>query len=456
MSWPEGLGARAWLGAGAVCTVVVVIAFLGTARAMAFDGEFADPSPNGPPTATAYNTAALSSCPVTRSEPYCELDAPNSALPAADPDNPESYLNSAYWPAEERPDIEVYGVQQFGYNYHNCSDPSTGIHYCFLVDAEAGGYPVTQTPQVGDLFLAQCENFIMANGATATNCPLGTTYYYVGYVQQVFPDGSFIITAGGTGPGDSGLAFEWLSGSMDPNSDFIGFFPPAQSPHLPSVEVEVDLNSTSSDTGAGTISDTSGQTCTTRGSPTTCVFSEPQGVPVTFTATPQAGSTVADWGGDGCVGVAVGNPCTITFTSMGGSGLNGSILGGPGADFQAGSNSGNSSFPSTGPARPAPNHGTAKLGIVRVTTASATIHASLRGSNLVCKLSKWNGRRWGHPRVARCGSSVTYRHLAAGRYRLTVASGKKSATKIIVLRHGVITHVTKPSHSVRSDRTTAT
>ena len=453
MSWRERLGARAWLGAGAIFTVAVVMAWLGTARAMAFGGEFADPSPNALAAASAYNTAALSICPVTQSTPYCELDAPNSALPPADPNNPESYLNSAYWPAEERPDIEVNAIQQYGYNYQNCSAPATWNHYCFLVDAEAVGYPVSHTPQVGDLFLARCDDFISASGATATNCPLGNIYY-VGYVDEISSDGSFIVTEGGTGSGDSGLAFESLSGAMDPNSDFIGFFPPGQSPHLPPVNVAIEING-GTYTGAGTVSDPSGQTCTTTGSPTECIFSEPQAVPITFTATPQAGSTIDEWttACAGVVGVAKGKTCTITFNSMGGLGINGSLFA-VNVAFKAGPNSGNSSLPSTGPATPTPKH--AKLAIVRVTTASATIHAALRGSNLVCKLSKWNGRRWGQPRVARCGTSVTYRHLTAGRYRLTVASGKTSAARIIALRHGVVTHVTRPRRAVRSHRSKAT
>ena len=311
---------------------------------------------------------------------------------------------------------------------------------------------MTHTPQVGDLFLARCDDFMVASGAPATNCPLGNIYY-LGYVDQVLSDGSFIVTEGGsTTSSDSGLAFEWLSGSMDPNSYFIGFFPPGQSPHLPSVDVEVDINGSSSSTGAGSVSDPSGQTCTTSGKTTECVFSEPQGVPVTFTATPQTGSTIAEWSSAcaGVVGVADGNTCALTFSSIGGSGRDGSIEGkAPASTSKVDPVAGTRPSPRLCPRKHA-------VRILRVTTASATIHASLRGSNLVCKLSKWTGRQWGKPREARCGSSVTYRHLAAGRYRLTVASGKTSAAKIIVLRHGVVTHRTKPRHAVRSHRSKVT
>lgn len=426
MSWQDRLGAKLWVAAGAALAVALLVACLSPPRAMAFAGEFADPSPNAPPVASVYNTAPTSCA--TETNPYCEIDAPSSSLPPADANSPETYLNSAYWPAEERPDIEVYAIQQYGYNYQDCSNPSTWNHYCFLVDAEAVGYPVTHTPQVGDLFLARCEDFIMANGTTATNCPLGNIYY-LGYVEQVLPDGSFSVTEGGTGPGDSGIAFEWLSGSMDANSDFIGFFPPGQSPHLPPVQVDVyDAGSSDAnyDGGAGAVTDSNGQTCHVAVTHD-CVLTEPQGLPVTFTATPDAGSSFQ---GFSYCSTGSGNTCTFTFSAA-------SALG---ADFELD----NPTSPITGggksptPTKKGSGKTTApsRLRIITVTSAPGTIRARVVGSHLVCQLSRWTGHRWGKPRVRRCGGAVTYRMLTAGRYRLTVVSGKTSRTRVIVLRHG--------------------
>lgn len=428
MGWRDRLGARVWLAAGAVSIVALLIACLSPAGAMAFGGEFADPSPNAPPAASVYNTAPANCA--TETNPYCEIDAPSSSLPPADASSPETYLNSAYWPAEERPDIELYAIQQYGYNYQDCSNPSTWNHYCFLVDAEAVGYPVTHSPEVGDLFLARCEDFILANANFATNCPLGNIYY-IGYVEQVLSDGSFIVTEGGsTGPDDSGLAFEWLSGSMDANSDFIGFFPPGQSPHLPPVLVDVyyagdyDANDVG---GTGTVTDSNGQTCHVAETHD-CLLTEPQGAPVTFTAAPDAGSSFQ---GFSYCSTGFGSTCTFTFGRGGGA---------VGATF----NLENPATPITGggksptPTRKGSGNATApgRVRIINVTGARGTIRASLAGSHLVCQLSRWTGHRWGKPRVRRCASAVTYRKLTAGRYRLTVVSGKTSRTKVVVLRRG--------------------
>ena len=189
-------------------------------------GEFHEPSPNQVPAPSAYNTTPP--CPPTSENNYdCELSA--SALPPPDVDNPELFLNSAYWPSEERPDIAVYAVGQYGYEYKGCS--ALLPHYCFLVDAEAVGYPVSHTPQVGDLWLAPCDDLVWMNEMSPAACS-GKEGWYLGYVQEVFPEGSFIQSWGGsTTPADSGLAVSWMSGAMDMNTDFIGFFPPGQFPH---------------------------------------------------------------------------------------------------------------------------------------------------------------------------------------------------------------------------------
>jgi hypothetical protein len=403
--------------------VLVIVGWAGAGRAVAASvDEFSDPSPNGPPAASVYNTTPppTQSCPTfSESQPYCSVEAPNSALPPADTSNPETYLNSAYWPAEKRPDVEMYAIQQYGYDYENCSDPSTWNHYCFLVDAEAVGYPVSQTPQVGDLFLARCESFVYANPAWSSTCPLGNIYY-LGYVEQVEPDGTFIVTEGGSSDAnDSGLGWYWLSGAMDPNSDFIGFFPAGQSPSLPPVQVEVyDAHGTSGNGagGAGTVRDSNGQTCKLGPANYDCTFSEPQGVAVTFTATPNAGSTFT---GFGFCGTAT--TCTLTFGRDGGQ---------VGADFELPVTRSSRGGDKT---RRAP---AARARIFRVLTARGTIRARISGARPRCALALRVGRRWSIPHRARCTTSVVFRRLPAGRYRLTVVSGRTSAHRDIRLRHG--------------------
>lgn len=502
MAWGRVSNVRMLVRAGAVLAVMTVVVSLGAGRAVAATaGEFSDPSANALPPISAYNTTPTS-CPVTRSVPYCSLSGTSPSLPPADSGSPERWLNSAYWPAEKRPDIEMYAIQRFGYSYQNCSDPSTWNHYCFLVDAEAAGYPVSHTPQVGDLFLARCDDTVLVNGSQP-GCPLGNIYY-IGYVEQVLSDGSFIVTEGGSDDAtDSGLAFFWFSATMAANSSFIGFFPAGQSPPVAQY-VYVD--------GPGSIEDSQGQTCSdTTTTPATCEFGEPEGVPITFTSTPQSGATFWGWSGT-CSGTSTctetissatpavvsasfapptanvqirgfgsvqdssgqtctstsglqncnfaeppGAPVTFTATPQSGStfqGWNGPCSGtgsctvsvtssfGLTANFAAtSSDTGDSDTPApieSPTVSSTPSAGTkstdATIGIVRVTTARGTIHATLRGTHLTCKLARWTGHRWGRPHVRRCGTSVTYRHLTAGRYRLTIAAGTASASKIVRLR----------------------
>jgi len=119
---------------------------------------------------------------------------------------------------------------QYGYQYHNCS--ALLPHYCFLLDAEAVGYPVSHTPQAGDLWLAPCDNLVWMNQQGAGACE-GSEGWYLGYVEAVLPDGSFIQSWGGSyTPADSGLGLSWMSGAMDINTEFIGFMAPGQFPHL--------------------------------------------------------------------------------------------------------------------------------------------------------------------------------------------------------------------------------
>ncbi len=189
-------------------------------------GEFHYPSPSQLPAPSAANTPPA--CPPTAQNDY-DCGVSSGSLPPADANNPEKYVNSAYWPAEERPDIEMYAVMQYGYNYKDCS--AVLPHLCFLVDAEAVGYPVSHTPQVGDLWLAPCEDLIWMGQEGESEC--SNDGYYLGYVQEVLPDGSFIQSWGGSDtPEDFGLAVTWMSAAMNLNTDFIGFMPPGQFPHL--------------------------------------------------------------------------------------------------------------------------------------------------------------------------------------------------------------------------------
>ena len=189
--------------------------------------EFADPSWTSLPTASAYNTAPT--CPLNVANAWI-CDPQGSAWPPQDPFNPERYLNSAYWPAEKRPDVEMYAIQRYGYYYDNCL--SHLPHYCFLTDAEAVGYPVTHTPAVGDLWVApgECLSWEDLGGTVAspsTCSDANDTDWYMGYVEAVLPNGSFIQSWGGsTTPADTGIELTEFSGAMDPYTDFIGLMPP--------------------------------------------------------------------------------------------------------------------------------------------------------------------------------------------------------------------------------------
>jgi len=209
---------------GNACTAVGTTTTATTTYPLPFSGEFADPSWTSLPAASVYNTTP--SCPPTASNNWsCEV--PTSALPPQDLNNPERYLNSAYWPAEKRLDIEIYAIQQYGYSYNNCS--SYLPHYCFLADAEAAGYPISHTPAVGDLWVApgECLAWADEGGALPADCSDSDTDWYIGYVEALLPNGGFIQSWGGsTTAADSGLAVTEFYGTMDPYTDFIGLMPP--------------------------------------------------------------------------------------------------------------------------------------------------------------------------------------------------------------------------------------
>ena len=237
------------------------------------------------------------------------------------------------------------------------------------------------------------------------------------------------------GMGDSSYVptytFTWSAAQAD------GAGSHTYSPGTPQMTVEIEM-----DGEPGTVSDGQGQTCSSG----TCDFLEPLGQPVTLTATPAAGSVFSEWFGS-CSGSGV---CTITpeqswtgigafFTSVGSGGSSGS--GGGGASGSGGSSgfagsSGLGGSSGSGGQTGIPG-AAATLRISRLTTSRATIHVALRGSHLVCTLSRRAGRRWERLHASSCGASVTYRHLTAGQYRLTVTSHTSSASRIVILRHGV-------------------
>lgn len=202
---------------------LVLLALALPAAAAAQNGEFDNPSWTALPAATASNTTP--SCPLTVADDF-QCQVPDSSLPPQDSSNPERYLDSAYWPAEKRPDIEIYAIQQYGYGYQNCAAELP--HYCFLTDAQAVGYPISHTPAVGDLWVApgECLAWGGSGAALPSGCTDSASDWYIGYVEQVFPDGSFVQSWGGsTTAADSGLSETWFSGSMNPYTDFIGLMP---------------------------------------------------------------------------------------------------------------------------------------------------------------------------------------------------------------------------------------
>jgi hypothetical protein len=170
-------------------------------------------------------------------QPFCVF--PQSQWPPQDANNPETYLNSAYWPGEERPDLEKYAIEDDG-GYTRDDYTAELPHYCLLVDAEAAGYPITHTPKLGEIieFQENCVSDVQLNGPGAptpytvntTPVPASCTAnggggWYDGYVSQVLPDGSFIVYNGGWNSQDSAIGAEWMSPAMDSQADFIGLMP---------------------------------------------------------------------------------------------------------------------------------------------------------------------------------------------------------------------------------------
>lgn len=260
------------LSAIAVSAALVLVA---VTRASSSTNEFNNPNPTQLPAVSTYNTTP--SCPLNAGD-YFYCDVPSSSWPPKDRDNPERYLNSAYWPAEKRPDIWVYAVEPYGYYYKNCANKLP--HYCFLVDAEAVGYPITHTPQVGDLWVAPGECLAYGPGAPLpAGCTDNANDWYAGYVEQVFPDGSFIQSWGGSDtPADSGLGLTWFSGAMDAQTDFIPVLSEREDPGLaivpkPSEDAfEITVKPGAAHVGKVTIQDGTGKTLATPTVPTNSVW----------------------------------------------------------------------------------------------------------------------------------------------------------------------------------------
>jgi hypothetical protein len=188
--------------------------------------EFQDPSWTALPSTTAFNRTP--SCqPTLANSWYCEV--PRKRWPPQDPFSPDAYLNSGYWPAEKRADLELYAGYRFPANYKNCEAHLS--HYCYLIEAKAEGYPITHTPHVGDLFFVQGRCIGYGPGATVkANCTRDKDWY-MGYVEKVHPDGSFIGSEGGSDtPADSGLAVMYFSGAMDRYTEFVHLFPAGEKP----------------------------------------------------------------------------------------------------------------------------------------------------------------------------------------------------------------------------------
>jgi hypothetical protein len=192
--------------------------------------EFQNPSWTGLPPRTVYNR--LPSCKLDGANGYTCLPGISKSSPAADPGNPEAYANSAYWPAEQRPDIEHYGMNRYGYDYDNCAENT--VHYCFYVVAQKLGYPISHKPKVGDLavFAGDCA-LPGPDTAVPSDCVTQSDHYwYVEYVQKVLKNGAYIGSGGGASGYsdslndiDSGIIEQEISGNSDPYTYFIGLMP---------------------------------------------------------------------------------------------------------------------------------------------------------------------------------------------------------------------------------------
>jgi hypothetical protein len=90
----------------------VTLLVLAASTAARTRDEFINPSQTRLPAPSSHNRTPA--CPTNVADDF-QCTVPRQAWPPRDRGNPELYLNSAYWPAEERPDIEEYAIQRHGY-----------------------------------------------------------------------------------------------------------------------------------------------------------------------------------------------------------------------------------------------------------------------------------------------------------------------------------------------------
>lgn len=434
------------LVAASLSAVAVLLLLTGQASATA-SGEFQSPSWTSLPTASAYNTTP--SCPVSIGNPIC--DVPESEWPAPDPGNPEwdqlknpdgswdtdltGYINSAYWPAEKRPDIEMYAVQKYGYNYQNCS--SFLPHYCFLLDAETVGYPVTHTPVVGDLWFSPGECLLWAYSTVeqeAPSCkPASDTDWYMGYVDQVFPDGSFIQSWGGSDtPADSGLELTLFSGAMNQDTDFVPVLPVGSPPPggwQPN-DVQVLVTPTSTDATVTVSSDAPDPVLTITGPSDLTPPLDANGVAI-VTLTAGQWTACASSGGSGSVYNVASHCTTFTIPNAGSAGA------GSGSSAGDGAGSGSSAGVTARPLARASWH-------VHQVNGRVSVTASFTPSRAKPTITARAGRRTVHfrPTDQRTGQLTLVATLSPARWTLTLSlsppagySGPKPTDITIWVKH---------------------
>ena len=212
------------------------IAVLGMASAALASGktttaynEFQAPSWTSLPARTIFNQ--LPACQLDQANSYTCYPAISGSAQPADPFNPEAYVNSAYWPAEQRPDIEHYAMNRYGYDYENCAKNT--VHYCFYVDSKKVGYPISHVAKAGDLavFPGNCAPSGPTTAVSSNCVAQSDSYWYVMYVQRVLKGGAYVGSGGGAADSDnvnnidSGVIEQLVSEHSDKYTYFIGLMP---------------------------------------------------------------------------------------------------------------------------------------------------------------------------------------------------------------------------------------
>lgn len=242
----RGLRRVAVIGVGLVALVSAGAVAAGSLAPGSVNGlppdEFQNPSFRALPPPSAFNKT-----PACRPTPangwWCVV--PRKRWPPPDPFNHDGYLDSGSWPEEKRPDIALYAHFPIGWDYKNCLAHLT--HYCYLVAAEAEGYPISHTPHVGDLWFIQGKCIAVGPGAPVQASCTRDKDWYMGYVDKVQPDGSFIGTSGGSRTSaDQGLLTIYFSGATDRYTKFVHLFPAGKEPKsaFPPATAEPQLTAT--------------------------------------------------------------------------------------------------------------------------------------------------------------------------------------------------------------------